>query len=129
MYKDGPPHSRVLNSFTAQAMCSYLPLRENGVPVKGITVYACSKGTNSVIVHTRSSDLEVSATGRRGPPTSFYFRDGEEIVTMGLAAFDDYTDQSFDDYMDQSGPYLMVRHFLFHIHVLDVLAVLNTGHT
>ncbi|PON29560.1 hypothetical protein TGAM01_v201809 [Trichoderma gamsii] len=112
MYKDGPPHSRVLNSFTAQAMCSYLPLRENGVPVKGITVYACSKGTNSVIVHTRSSDLEVSATGRRGTPTSFYFRDGEEIVTMGLAAFDDYTDQSFDDYMDQSGPYLMLENKL-----------------
>lgn len=116
-YKDRVPHFRVLNYFTPQVMCSYLPLRENGVPVKGITVYACGKGTNSVIVHTRSSDLGVSATGRRGTPTSFYFRDGEEIVTIGLAAV--------DEYMDQSGPYLIVRRYLSYIHVLDVLVVLT----
>ncbi|UKZ60462.1 uncharacterized protein TrAtP1_001740 [Trichoderma atroviride] len=100
-YKEREPHFRVLKYFGPQVMCSYLPLRENGIPVKGITVYACDKGTNSVIVHTRSSDLVVSATGRRGTPTSFYFRDGEEIVTMGLAAI--------DDGMAQYGPYLTFK--------------------
>ncbi|KAK1252699.1 hypothetical protein MKX08_003886 [Trichoderma sp. CBMAI-0020] len=94
------PQFRVLHGFQPQAMCSCLPLRENGVPVRGITVYACDRGTNSVIVHTRSSDVEVSAPGRRGTPTSFYFRQGEEIVTMGMVGA---------RHSDRLGPYLVFK--------------------
>lgn len=96
------PYFKVLKDFTPQAMCSYLPLRENGSCVKGITVYACDKGTNGIIVHKRSSDVAISVSGRQGLPTSFYFQEGEEIVTLGLMAVDTF---------DQHGPYLLVRHF------------------
>lgn len=98
------PHYRVLNCLAPQKMCRYLPLRENGDPVKGITVFTCSEKTSSVIVHTKSADLEVSAPRRRGTPTSFYFRNGEEISTMGLVFI--------DDLYDQFGPFLLVRRFL-----------------
>jgi hypothetical protein len=116
-YRFRAPHFRELYGFWPKAMCSYLPLRENGVPVKGITVYACDRGTNSVIVHTRRSDLEVSATGRRGTPTSFYFREGEDIVTIGMVGS--------GSFIDQFGPYLMVRHLLSCIP--DVHVVSKTG--
>lgn len=62
-------------------------------------MYTSERGTHGIIVHKRSSDLAMLAPGRQGVPMSFYFRDDEEIVTIGLVA----TDSDF-------GPFLMVRH-------------------
>ncbi|KAL7919216.1 hypothetical protein ACQKWADRAFT_329966 [Trichoderma austrokoningii] len=95
------PHYWVLNGLMPQIMCSYLPLRDDGNPVKGITVYSCDEDTSGVIVHTKSADVEVSAPRRRGTPTSFYFRDGEEILTIGLVYFDHWN--------HATGPFLLFK--------------------
>jgi hypothetical protein len=86
-------------------MCRYLPLQQDGHHVKGMTVYTSYYGTSSIILHGGNSDVVVSTPNRRGSPISFYFSEGEEIVTIGLVIIGFYD--------AQFGPYLMVMHCPF----------------
>ncbi|KAL6896360.1 hypothetical protein GGI43DRAFT_410884 [Trichoderma evansii] len=91
-----------LKYFPVQAMCKYLPFRENGCYIKGMTVYTSRQGTSGIVLHWKGSDLAVpSSQQRQGTPTSFYFLEGEEIITASLVVY--------NCNLSPIGPYLMFK--------------------
>ncbi|QYS93481.1 hypothetical protein H0G86_000856 [Trichoderma simmonsii] len=70
--------------FPGLPMCRYLPLHLDGQPVVAITVYLFDLGTSCIVVHGKNTPRWVSVPLRKGVSRSFYFKPGEEIITLGL---------------------------------------------
>ncbi|KAL6881039.1 hypothetical protein J3F83DRAFT_758044 [Trichoderma novae-zelandiae] len=87
--------------FSGRPMCRYMPLQFDGQYARGITVYTMAFGISCIVVHRKNSHQAVSVPNRRGLPTTFYFREGEKIATLGLVT-SGYTDF-------QCGPFLMFK--------------------
>ncbi|KAL7822899.1 hypothetical protein V8C26DRAFT_191023 [Trichoderma gracile] len=70
--------------FPGRPMCRYMPLLLDGQYARGITVYTTCFGISCIVVHRDDTHQAVSTPHKRGLPTTFYFRQGERIVTLGL---------------------------------------------
>lgn len=87
--------------FPGRPMCRYMPLQLDGQYARGITVYTTCFGISCIVVHRNDTHQAVPTPHRRGLPTTFYFREGERVVTLGLV-ITGYANS-------QRGPFLMVR--------------------
>jgi hypothetical protein len=77
-----------------------MPLQVDGQYARGITAYTTCFGISCIVVHRDDAHQAVSTPHKRGLPTTFYFREGEKIVTLGLVT----TGQTNFQY----GPFLLV---------------------
>ncbi|KAK4068579.1 uncharacterized protein Triagg1_7227 [Trichoderma aggressivum f. europaeum] len=87
-YYTEPPSPRP-NAFLGLPMCRYLPLRLDGHHARAITVYVFDLGMGCLVVHGNAGPRWVSVPLRKGVARTFYFRNGEEITTLGLVTSGD----------------------------------------
>ncbi|KAL7938102.1 hypothetical protein V8C35DRAFT_141044 [Trichoderma chlorosporum] len=77
-------HNMKPGPFPGRPMCRYLPLYFDGQHARAITVYLFNLGTSCIVVHGKTARQQVSASKKKGVSMTFYFKEGEEIVTLGL---------------------------------------------
>ncbi|KAL7916110.1 hypothetical protein GGI35DRAFT_431792 [Trichoderma velutinum] len=87
--------------FPGRPMCRYLPLHPGGHHAKAITVYMFDLGTSCIVVHGKTTSRWVSVPLRKGVSWTFYFKEGEEIITLGLV--------TTGDRGRRSGPFLLFK--------------------
>ncbi|KAL7963300.1 hypothetical protein V8C34DRAFT_267811 [Trichoderma compactum] len=85
------PHCGRPSAFLGLPMCRYLPLRLDGHHARAITAYVFDFGMGCIVVHGKAGPHWVSAPLRKGVARTFYFKDGEEIITLGLVTAGDRT--------------------------------------